>query len=51
MSEKHIPRPEHYESAENSVDQTHHERVHNHQAEQAEKARHEKSKENIYKIH
>lgn len=50
MSEKHIPRLEHHESKENSVDQTHHESVHKHHAELAEKARHEKAKENINKI-
>ncbi len=51
MSEKHIPRPEHHESKENPVDQSHFERAHNNQAEKAEKARHEKSKENLHKIH
>lgn len=51
MSEKYIPRLEQATpSHENDLSTDHHERIHKHKAEQAEKARQEKSAENVAKI-
>ncbi len=50
MSEKYIPRLEQDEVKEKSLDHTQNERLHKQLLEQAEKARHDKSKENIAKI-
>ncbi len=53
MSEKYIPRPENHEHAHEAdevLSHEHHERIAKHTAEQAERAKREKSAENLAKI-